>query len=102
MANITELADRIRILHSNKNAEEKVIKEKIEICFELLESYCAIRGRKLNTEMKSCCYAALILSGVVQKGLGGRTRDFVAKNGSKLHIQAQKLLPANILRMESY
>lgn len=47
------------------------------------------------------CRAAVILSGIVQKGLGKRTLKFLAEN-PKLPKRAREILNAGIMRMECY
>lgn len=45
--------------------------------------------------------AAVILSGIVKNGLGGRVREFLAEN-KRLDTRVRQILEANILRMEGY
>jgi hypothetical protein len=47
------------------------------------------------------CRAAVILSGMVKKGLGKRTEEFLAKNKS-LPMRVHEVLTSAIMRMESY
>jgi len=101
--NIQEIARGIRTLHSKNESSGEDMQKKIDLCFELLDLYCAIqKNKRTNANRKDCCYAALILSGVIQKGLGGRVVEFLKYNEEKLPESAVQILRANVLRMESF
>ena len=97
MANIKELAQQIRKL----GAEQEHTQNKIEISFELLNLYRTLK-KPTKTDIKDCCYTAVVLSGVVQKGLGGKVKDFLADFEHTLPPRAVEVLRSNIMRMEGF
>lgn len=99
MENISEMAEQIRKLHK----ENEDFTKKVELCFDLMEAYSRIDRRHLpKNEGKDCCYAAIILSGIVQKRLGNRVAQFLKEYGQKLPQRAVNILSGNIFRMNGY
>lgn len=99
MANLKELAEEIRKIH--KKNEQTDLNKKIDLCFENMELYSNIAPKYRTKENeKDCCYAAVILSGVIQKGLSKRVVDFLSNHN--IPLRAEQLLRANLRRMECF
>lgn len=99
MANLKELTKKIKDLHTLNNPSD--LNEKIDLCFEALKLYSNIASKKhTQHDEKDCCYAAAILSGLIQKGLSKKVMDFLATN--KVPLRVEQVLRANFMRMEGY
>ena len=98
MANIEELAKKIRDLHKEN---KKDFSDKVEACFELMTLFCRIKEKfRTKKDIKNCCYAALILSGIVDKKVEARTRKFM--EDFRLPEQAERTLFGNRMRMAGF
>ena len=99
MATLAEMDTTLRGISDDKQDE------KIELCFEIMELFCNIQEKARTIgDLKICCRAAVVLSGIVKKGLGGRTQVFLQQHEKEkpLPDRAEEILRNAILRMESY
>jgi len=78
----------------NRLKEREVLTdgEVIDLCF---------RAMKELTDPKEQSRAALILSGMVQKGLGSKTQEFLEEH-SDLPRRVHEILISSVLRMEGF
>jgi hypothetical protein len=97
MANLKELCDQLRTI----SADQENTNKRISLTFEILELYCTLTNPNKNDE-GNCCYAAVILCGIVQKKLGHRAQKFLNAYRDILPERAITLLKGNIIRMEGY
>ena len=96
---IQKLADKIRLIQKEKPKDKS---EQIDLCFELMEKHCLCdKTKRVPSDSKNCIYAALTLSGIVQKGLAKRTIKFLDKFEKNLPISAVVYLRSNVMRMET-
>lgn len=65
----------------------------IDLCFEILEKEARIIEQ---------CRIAVILSGMIMKGLGKRTQDFLKANEKRLCDRAKEILHSSLMRMEGF
>ena len=66
--------------------------EVVELCFTVIEQH---------PDMVEQCRAAVILSGIVKRGLGKRTQQFL-KDNPELPDRVHEILSAAIMRMECF
>lgn len=101
MASLKELESKLREMH--KRNDIKDTNKKINLCFEMMELYANI-GKNFRTKdnLKKCSYVAIILSGIVQKGLEKRVVKFLKEYGDKLPEYTRIVLQTNLMRMASY
>jgi len=85
---VHEMVERLK----KRNEYNLSFDEVIELCFAVIEQH---------TDKIEQSRAAVILSGIVKKGLGKRTLQFLEKN-QKLPGRVRELLSAAIMRMECY
>jgi len=86
----TEIMDRLKERGANLTGEK--VDEVIELCFQAIEEV---------KDPLDQCRAALRLSGIVQKGLGNRTQEFLDEH-SDLPERVYEILGSSILRMEGF
>lgn len=85
---IREMIEKIRKRVELNLSEDEVI----ELCFIVIQKHNNVIEQSR---------AAVILSGIVKKGLGKRTLKFLKKN-SNLPNRIHEVLNANIMRMECF
>lgn len=66
--------------------------EIIELCFDIVENH--------PSDIEKC-RAVVVLSGIIKKGLGKRTKEFLDKHPD-LPERAHELLRSAIMRMEGF
>lgn len=84
--------EKIRELVKRKN-EADFGPQTIDLCFEILEKEYAVVAQ---------CRVALILSGMIMKGLGKRTQNFLKANEKRLCDRAKEILHSSLMRMEGF
>ncbi|MBU0572803.1 hypothetical protein KKH23_02285 [Patescibacteria group bacterium] len=82
--------DRLKERKTNLTGDE--VDKVIELCFRAME--------ELENPLDQC-RAAVILSGIVQKGLGSRTKEFLDEH-AELPERVHEILGSSILRMETF
>lgn len=76
-----------------RRKEEQIFDDTtVDLAFEIIKDH---------PDDKEKCRAAVILSGIVERGLGARTKKFLEDNRS-LPDRVQQLLGSAIMRMEGY
>ena len=85
---VHEMAERLK----KRKEYDLSFDEVIELCFAVIEQH---------TDKIEQSRAAVILSGIVKKGLGKRTLRFLKKN-PKLPGRVHELLNAAFMRMECF
>jgi hypothetical protein len=98
---ITKTGKTIRQLH--QSFEKEAIERKIDLCFDLMADYSKIaKAFRSEDDEKNCCYAATILSGVVDKATYERVKKFLDDSKCSIPNRARQILQANLLRMRGF
>lgn len=84
--------EKIRELVKRKN-EADFGPQTIDLCFEILEKEDRIIEQ---------CRTAVILSGMIMKGLGKRTQNFLKANEKQLCERAKEILHSSLMRSEGF
>lgn len=87
-----DMDTKIRELVKRKN-EGDFGPQTIDLCFEILEKEARIAEQ---------CRIAIILSGMIKKGLGKRTQKFLKANEKRLFGRAKEVLHSSLMRMEGF
>jgi len=82
----------IKLQRRNDEDHELSQDEIVELCFAVVEQH---------PDAMEQCRAAVILSGIVKKGLGKRTQQFL-KDNPELPDRVHEILRAAIMRMECF
>ena len=101
MINLKDLADQLKLISHKNDYADLHIKE--NLCFEVLELYIQLdKACRTEEDKQECCYAAVILSGLISKNLHKKVLDFLNKHETILPQNAQIVLRANLMRMAGF